>query len=114
MLLLETIVTIFALFAISRSWLRLKKGNESVFEFIFWIFVWCGVVFIMFFRDFVDMIALRFFDVGRGIDLIVYMSIVALFYLIFRLYSKAEILEQDITKLTRTLAIKESKEKRRK
>lgn len=110
--LLETLVTFFAIFAISRSWLRLKKGNESVLEFIFWSFVWMGVVFIMFFRDLVDIIALKYFDVGRGIDLIVYVSIVVLFYLVFRVYSKAEILEQDITKLTRTIAIEESKKKK--
>lgn len=44
--------------------------------------------------------------VGRGVDALVYVSIVGLFYGMFRLYVKMEFLEHELTSLVRSLALK--------
>mgnify|MGYP001561203442 CR=1 FL=1 len=53
-----------------------------------------------------DVIA-KLVGVGRGADFIIYLSLIALFYLMFRLFGKIEDVEREITKLVRKLAIEE-------
>ena len=47
--------------------------------------------------------------VGRGVDALVYVSVVALFYASFRLYVKLEHVEHEITVLIRNFALKSKK-----
>jgi small membrane protein len=110
---LEIIVVIFAIFAITRSWIRLKKGNETIIEFLFWVVVWLTIVGIVFIPQITSFPA-KILNISRGIDVFVYFGIVALFYLIFRVFTKIENLERDITKLTRIIALKDAKEKNKK
>ncbi|MBW2969191.1 DUF2304 domain-containing protein, partial [Candidatus Woesearchaeota archaeon] len=42
-------------------------------------------------------------------DFVVYLSIILLFYMIFRIYVRFESFEQDITKLTREITLKGAK-----
>lgn len=48
--------------------------------------------------------------VGRGADLIVYLSIVLIFYIIFQMTIKIEKIERNITKVVRTVAMKDETE----
>ena len=48
--------------------------------------------------------------VGRGADLVVYLSIVLIFYIIFQMTIKIEKIERNITKVVRTVAMKEETE----
>jgi hypothetical protein len=52
-----------------------------------------------------------FVGVGRGSDFILYISVVLLFYLIFRLYIYMEDIRRDISELVQKMALKESKSK---
>ena len=45
--------------------------------------------------------------VGRGVDALMYISIVVLFYLIYRLYAKVDTLERQITYIVREIAIRD-------
>jgi|SRR3989338_483040 len=101
--LFETIVVIFALFAWSRTFLRYKSREISGSEFILWTIIWAGLVTIISASTTVFRIT-RSFGTGRPIDVIVYGSIILLFYLIFRTYTKLENIERSITKITREIA----------
>ncbi|HLD88587.1 MAG TPA: DUF2304 family protein [Candidatus Nanoarchaeia archaeon] len=101
----QVIVVLFALFALSRAFLRFREGKMSLKEMLFWILLWASVIFVVFFSRMTFIIS-RIFGIGRGIDLVVYVSIVALFYLIFRIYVKIENIEQDITKIVREVALR--------
>ena len=48
--------------------------------------------------------------IGRGADLIVYLSIVLIFYIIFQMTIKIEKIERNITKVVRTVAMKDEVE----
>jgi hypothetical protein len=102
---LQIVIALFALFAISRSYLRFKNGNATLQEFIAWTVVWLAMAVIVFIPGLTKWPALVF-GIQRGIDVVVYLSIVFLFYSTYRIYSKIEKVEQDITKLTREMAIK--------
>ena len=49
-----------------------------------------------------------FFGVGRGVDVIVYLAISVLFYLVFRIYVMIEDIRREITSLIRKIALEET------
>lgn len=110
--LIQIIVAIIVLFAISRAVLRLKDRKISLAAFIFWSFVWTAVLIIALIPGSAEFIT-GTFGVKRGIDFLVYLSIILLFYLIFRAYVQLGNISQQITKLTRELAIRGGKRKKR-
>ena len=50
--------------------------------------------------------------IGRGADLVVYVALATVFFIIFKLMMKIELLNKDITKLTRKFALDEKKDER--
>jgi hypothetical protein len=102
---LQAIVTLFIIFALSRAIFRFKDKQISPLELVFWCLLWIAAGVVLFIPQVTNPIA-RVLDIGRGIDVAVYLSIVLLFYLVFRLYVKLDIQNQNITKLVREVAIK--------
>jgi hypothetical protein len=49
--------------------------------------------------------------VGRGVDLVIYISVLILFYLIFRTLVRLDKIEKDITKIVREVALKDQDKK---
>ena len=107
---IKIIITLFALFAISRAYLRYRDGSIKFFGFIVWTIIWAAVTFFAWWPKFSDLIA-NSIGVGRGVDALVYLSIVALFYGMFRIYVKIQFIEHEITSLVRNIALKEQDNK---
>ncbi len=103
-LLIQSFAAIFALFGLSRAYLRFKERKLSSFAFIFWVSVWIGGVLAVLFPDTTTQIANRF-GIGRGADVVLYASIAGLSYLLFRVYIKLEDTQREITNLTRSIAL---------
>ncbi len=100
----QIIGVIFSIFAWSRVVLRFKDKNISIFELAFWSLVWGGVIIIALFPGVFTQISF-FFGIGRGVDILLYVGMIVLFYLLFRLYVKLDTQQKEITKLVRELAI---------
>lgn len=105
---IHVIIILFALFALSRAVLRWKERTISIFEFFFWIFIWTVLLVLVFIPDAATIVS-RWWGIGRGVDSILYVSIIALFYLIFRLYVRQDAYQQEMTKLVRYDAITHAK-----
>lgn len=73
--------------------------------FIFWVLVWGGVGVVAFIPATSYMLA-NLVGVQQGINLLVYLSIITLFYLVFKLFMKIESLSRNITSLVRELALR--------
>lgn len=110
--LIQILVAIIVLFAISRAVLRLKDRKISLAAFIFWSVIWTAVLIIAFIPGSAVLIT-DTLGVNSGIDFVVYLSIIILFYLIFRAYVQLGTFSQQITKLTRELAIRGGKRRKR-
>jgi small membrane protein len=108
---IQIIIIIFALFAWSRAMLRLRDGNISIGEFIFWSLIWSFVIIIAIFPDIITGIS-KLVGIGRGVDLAVYAGVILLFYLMFRLYVKLDVQSRETTKLVREIAIRNVKKKK--
>ena len=102
------VVTFFVLFAWSRALLRFRDRAIKILEFIFWTIIWASVITLTAFRTKLSFVA-DIAGLRRPVDVLIYFSIVLLFYLIFRLYVKIEGMEQNMTKLVREIAIKRGK-----
>jgi small membrane protein len=102
---IQIIAALFVIFAISRAYLRFREKKLSSFSFIFWTIVWIAGIGAIIFPEISTSFA-RVLGVGRGVDAILYASIVILFYMIFRLYIKIEDTQRQITELVRKVALK--------
>jgi len=108
---IQIIAIIFALFALSRVVLRLKERKVTVKEFILWFIIWVALIVVAFFPEvlvfFGDLSGFR-----RGMDLMIFLSVGLLFYLVFRIYVKLDEQEKEITKLVREISFKKVKKKK--
>jgi len=105
---IQILAIVFALFAFSRVVLRLRDAEIATKEFIWWSFVWIAVIVVAILPSTASFVS-NLFGVQRAIDLIVYASIIAMFYLMFRIYVKTEKIEHAVSTLTRAVAIKQAK-----
>lgn len=70
-----------------------------------WSALWIAIGIFVWWPNVSDIIAHKI-GVGRGVDALVYISIVGLFYGMFRLYVKMEFMEHEVTSLVRAMALK--------
>ena len=105
---IQIIIIIFALFALSRTYFRLKDNKISKAEFALWTFVWASVITVAFIPQVIITLS-EFFGLGRGLDLAISTSIILLLYLIFKAYVKIEMIEQELTDIVRKLALEHKK-----
>ncbi len=106
--LIQIIVILFVVFALSRAFLRFKDKKISNMEFVFWVIVWLAVLTVVFRPEITNVFA-NYLGIERGIDVVIYLGILLLFYLMFRLYVKIDVLEKNITKVVRKEAIEKAK-----
>lgn len=105
---IQVVIVIFALFAWSRAFLRLRGKSISVGEFSFWSIIWIAVLVIAIFPGLTSGLS-GIVGIERGIDLAVYVSILLLFYLIFKIYVGLDTQKNEITKLVREISIRDVK-----
>lgn len=110
--LLQTVIIVFTLFALSRIYLRFREGKVSKGEALFWTLIWCAVVVLVFIPQVTDYFA-DLLGIKRGINIVIYVSIILLFYLLFRLYVKIDTMNQDITKIVREIALQKEVKKKK-
>jgi hypothetical protein len=106
MLYIQILIVAFALFAIARVVKQYKEGRLTRPLLAFWSCFWLGAAIVALLPD-TSTIAARIVGVGRGADLVIYVSLIGVFYLVFRMYVKVEDLERQITRLVRKLALED-------
>ncbi|KKQ78889.1 MAG: hypothetical protein UT01_C0057G0002 [Candidatus Daviesbacteria bacterium GW2011_GWA1_38_7] len=104
---IQIVLLVFILFAISRVLLRIKEKVISTQVGFFWFLIWLAAFVGVILPGTTTKLA-SYFGVGRGVDVIVYLSLALLFYLVFRIYVMIEDLRHEITYLIRQLALQNS------
>lgn len=107
---INIILILFLLFALSRSILRYKGKEIRLNEFIFWTAIWVLGIIALASPSTVSYIS-QSIGIGRPADMIVYLSIIILFYINFRMYVALDNMDQKLTKVVREVAIKREKKK---
>ncbi len=96
---------LLALIAISKSYVDFKGRKESVQMFLLWTLIWIGIVIVAMFPDMVaTLVSAGGGSVGIGTFL--GLVVVFLFFLVYRMYVRTEVLEQKLTLVVRELALR--------
>ena len=107
---IQIIATIFIGFILGKTTRRFVSKEISGRLFGFWLLFWLIALVLFWIPDLSQRVA-DVLEVGRGVDAIVYISIVVLFYALFRVFNRFERMETQLTKLVREISIIEAKKK---
>ena len=109
MMVIQILLVIFFLFALIKVVGRFRAGDLSKGGLVWWSLFWVVAGVVVMLPNSTAYFA-KLVGIGRGADLVVYVSLVAIFFMVFRLMMKVEMLNKDITKLTRKIALKDDKD----
>ncbi|OGG89683.1 hypothetical protein A3C68_01975 [Candidatus Kuenenbacteria bacterium RIFCSPHIGHO2_02_FULL_42_29] len=106
-MLIQILSSIFVLFALWRVIAKFRRQELKPSEFIIWFVFWLavGVAFIT--PETLTRLA-NILGIGRGADLVLYLAVVVVFYLMFRIFARLEKMERDITKVVRGETLKKA------
>jgi hypothetical protein len=106
MLIIQLLIVLFALHALTRTFLRFRHGTIGLTEWLIWSGFWLAVGICVLEPGITQLFA-RVLGVGRGADAVFYLGLVSLSYAYFRLYVRSRHQDQQITLLVRRLALRE-------
>ncbi len=111
MIVLQIIITIFVLLAIIKT-IRPRSG-QKLFSAgrMYWLFLWLAVLVVFWLPDSTTYLA-NTLGIRRGADLVIYLSVIVIFYLLFRVFIRLDKIESNLTKVVRDEAIKNAKDGR--
>ena len=87
---------------------RFVKDRPTFFKTLVMTIFWSMVLVLIWFPGIMGWLG-EITGVGRGVDVLIYLSIIFLFYYILRQNNKIDKLEKDITKLIREIAKENAK-----
>lgn len=105
---IQLLLLVFVVFAASRAVLRFKGGSIHFGGMLFWLTIWAAALLAIFFPEKTSELA-RVAGIGRGADIVIYISLALLFYLVFRLHVYLEDLRTQISALIREISLLEAK-----
>lgn len=104
LLLIKILVPLLGLVAVvgaGRKWRRRELPTKL---FALWCLLWAGLSVVVQLPQKTDVLA-QLLGIGRGVDALLFLAVIALLLLCFRLYLRIERIEREITTLTRELAL---------
>jgi len=110
MIYLQILITIFVIFSLLKLFGQKQSNKLSLFSFVIWAIVWL-IVLLVFWQPEITSYLANILGIGRGADLVVYLAVLAIIYLLFRVFVRLNKIETEITKLVREDAIKNAKKR---
>lgn len=104
MLLYAFLFPIIAIISIIWFALRYKNGKNSLGTTIMWSFFWIFVILFSVFPEFSNTFA-SIFGITRGLDFIIILVFIILFYTIFKLYLIVDKMQNDLNTMVKEVAL---------
>ncbi len=106
--LFQLLFILFSLFAVISVVKRKREGLLGPKGAIFWIGFWLLAVFLVLWPNSTGVVA-NYLGIGRGADFVFYVSLVVIFYILFKLNVKLEAVGRDVTKIVRKESLENGK-----
>ncbi len=107
---LQQIIALFIIaFFLARLFWQKQKKQIGANEFLFWLIFWFLAAIAIIAIKFIDKLVAKLGFTGSGIEVLLYLSIVLLFYLIFRLRLRLAKVERNLTKIIREITLNNKK-----
>lgn len=110
MLIIQIVLILFFILAIISTIFRFRSGQVSRGRLLILCLFWLLAVVVVIIPNSTNYLA-GLVGIGRGADLIIYLSLALLFFINFNFFVKLEKANREITELTRALALKDSNQK---
>ena len=107
---IKIILVGFILFILIGVFRRYRKQELTLKELLLWTLLWAFVIIAVLIPQTTDFLASTV-GVGRGLDLVLVISVITIFYILFRVLSRLERIEKDVSTVVRTTAIHNAKAK---
>src|SRR5947207_79209 len=92
---------------ISKSYVDLRAKRESLSLFLFWTATWIAIVGIALFPNVIDILITSFGSGRTGLGTFFGMALVFLYFIVYRIYSKLERMDQKLTKVVQEIALRD-------
>lgn len=106
---IQILITIFSVLVIAKAFGKFQKKEVHGKTVLVWSLFWIVAIFLVWQPNLTNYLA-AFLQVTRGADAVFYLSLVVIFYLLFRVFAKIERIEADITTLVRENALQKKKD----
>ncbi len=106
----QIIALIIIIFFIIRLFWQKKKDQIVFSEFIFWLCFWLLAGAAIIFIKNIDRLLTGLGFSSSGINVLFYLAVILLFYLVFKLRIRLEKIERDLTKIIREIALMNKKQ----
>ena len=87
--------------------LKYRQRKIGTLGFMLWLLLWIGAAVVIVFPNSTAVMA-RLLGIGRGTDLVLYISVILIVYLLFRVYVRLEQVDREMTQIVRALALRET------
>jgi hypothetical protein len=101
---IKLISVLFALIAIRRVVVRYRRGGALTVEFILWFLIFSGIGVVVFVPKATDRFA-HWLGVSSGFNALTFVAIAGLLFAVYRLLSRLQTVERDVTRLVRAQAL---------
>jgi hypothetical protein len=102
--LIQILILLFIAYVIYRLIVKMNKRELTWQIFGLWLFFWLVVAAFVILPQTTQILA-DWLGVGRGVDVIIYIAILVLFYIVFRIFVRIEKIERDITYLIKDISL---------
>jgi small membrane protein len=101
---IQFILILIIVVILSILFLKYKKGELVLKHLLAWMFFWLIALTVVVFPNLTNIPA-GYLGIGRGADLVVYFSLIFIFYFLFKFLIKLEKIEKEITRIVRKIAL---------
>jgi len=102
---IRIIIWAIGLLVLSRIVLSYENKKISLGQMFLWIAIWVFVIAFTTWPFITDQLA-HYVGVKRGTDIALFIAVILLFYLVFRVYTKLVDIESEITEVVKGVAVK--------
>jgi len=103
---IQILIILLSIFTIGKLIFDFKKSKISAPIFLFWLSLWILVLLFVSLPQFVHFLEDILLGSGRGVDAIVYFSIILIFFVLFKIINRLEKTRREITEIVRSNALK--------
>lgn len=104
---IQILLAIFFFFALIKTRNRFQAGELTKKDAMLWSVFWAAAIIVVLLPNSTARVA-ELVGIGRGADLVVYVALAGIFFIIFRLMVRIETLNKDITTLTRKISLNDA------
>lgn len=108
----QVVGVFIGLIGIIISLIRFKERKTSLGMLFLWMIIWLIIIIVSLLPESTSILA-NILNIGRGLDLALILGLIGCYYLIFKIYTMIESLENEMTKLVREMALQNEKKSKK-